>query len=329
MWKGIVFMEVKKIDKLKVNASAKVRVKEMGNVTEIMYSDSYSSKCSIQKLDKDTYLDLETGEVKEFKKMENRACDISSVRKSMGRLRDYINTNVVDVNNCKWVTFTYQENMTDTVRLYKDFEKFNKRLKYFLKTHYEYIVCMEPQGRGSWHGHMLMIFDTKAPWIDNNDMWRCWSPLGFKAKLSDGVGYDYTGVKKLDNVDNVGAYLTAYMCDMALDEVQVMMNGSPELLYKLTEASLSVKDVILDDKGGKVSKSIVKGARLFLYPPQFNLYRCSRGIKKPEIYYDIEENAQKKVSAGTLTFQKSIELTDTSSNFKKVLDYRYYNSKRK
>ena len=35
--------------------------------------------------------------------------------------------------------------MQDTKRLYKDFEKFIKRLRYKLKLHIDYIVAMEPQ----------------------------------------------------------------------------------------------------------------------------------------------------------------------------------------
>ncbi|PBH18287.1 hypothetical protein BGV21_20980, partial [Clostridioides difficile] len=73
------------------------------------------------------------------------------VRASLRRLRDYLNTNITDVSHCKWITLTYSENMTDTKRLYDDFVKFNKRLKYYINKEfdltYEYIVSMEPQGR--------------------------------------------------------------------------------------------------------------------------------------------------------------------------------------
>lgn len=302
-------MEVKNIDNVIVCEDAKVRVKEMGNITEIMYSDTYDSKCSIKKLDKDTYMDLRSGEIKEFKKMENRACDIASIRKSLGRLRDYLNTNITDVNKCRWVTLTYAENMTDPRKLYDDFKNFNKRLRYHLKQKYEYIVAMEPQGRGAWHCHMVMIFDNNAPYIPND-------------KMADIWGYGFTTTKKLDDVDNVGAYLTAYLGDMDVDEA-VQDN---EVLHRALNGSMQVKEVEVEVDGVKVKKSYLKGARLYMYPPQFNLYRCSRGIKQPTVYYDTEKNAQKKVSAGTLTYQKSIQLIDQSNDFSKVLDYRYYNS---
>ena len=62
-----------------------------------------------------------------------------------------------------------------------------------------------------------------------------------------------------------------------------------------------------------------------MYPPKFNLYRFSRGIKKPIITYETEKNAQKKVSAGTLTFEKTIELSDKDSQFNNTINYRHYN----
>ncbi|PBH18006.1 hypothetical protein BGV21_21115, partial [Clostridioides difficile] len=121
------------------------------------------------------------------------------VRASLRRLRDYLNTNITDVSHCKWITLTYSENMTDTKRLYDDFVKFNKRLKYYINKEldltYEYIVAMEPQGRGALHCHMAMIFETDAPFIPNSKMSELWKQ-------------GFTVTKKLDDVDNVGAYLT-------------------------------------------------------------------------------------------------------------------------
>lgn len=312
------FLEVKTIENIEVCDNARVRVKEMGNIIEIMYSDTYESKCSIKRLDSDTYLDLRTGETKEFKKMENRACDMASVKKTLGRLRDYINTNVVDVKKCKWITLTYRDNMTDTGKLYRDFDNFNRRLRKELGF-YEYIASMEPQGRGAWHCHVILIFENMVPYIPNDVVWRCWSPKGFKARLKDGKGYDYVVTKKLDDVDNVGAYLTAYLGDMEYGDFSDNLDGIN------FNRSYEIKELEIDGK----SKRYIKGGRLHLYPSKFNIYRCSTGIKKPIVYYDTERNAQKKVSAGTLTFQKSVQLSEQTTNFSKVLDYRYYNLTRK
>ena len=66
-----------------------------------------------------------------------------------------------------------------------------------------------------------------------------------------------------------------------------------------------------------------------MYPPKFNLYRASRGIKKPVVSYETEKDAQKKVSAATLTFEKTIELSDSDSQFSNTINYRHYNLVRK
>lgn len=303
-------MDIRKIDNLQIENNAMVRVKEMGNVTEIMYSDSYASKCVIKKINKDVYIDLRTGETKEFAHINNRACDLKSISKSLGRLRDYLNTNILDVSKCRWVTLTYAENMTDTKRLYDDFKNFVARLKRKIGK-FEYIVAMEPQGRGAWHCHVVMIFENKAPYIPNDVMLKAW-------------GNGFVTVKKLDDVDNVGAYLTAYLGDM---EVNDLCNSNK--IHEFVGQKLNIKEIEIEENGVTQTKQYVKGARLHMYPPQFNLYRCSRGIKKPVIYYDSEIEAQKKVSAGTLTFEKTICLSDEQNDFEKTISYRYYNKNRK
>ena len=157
------------------------------------------------------------------------------------------------------------------------------------------------------YAHLVMIFDDKAPYIDNKFMADTW-------------GHGFTTTKKLEDVDNVGAYLTAYLGDMDMLEFQ---NLSEEEQNGMR--IFGIKEVEVDG----VSKSILKGARLHMYPPKFNLYRASRGIKKPVVSYETEKEAQKKVSAATLTFEKTIELSDSDSQFSNTINYRHYNLIRK
>lgn len=291
------------------DGSSLVRVKVSGNIVELMYS---SSSCrgvqAVKRLSGDLYEDLRTGEVKEFKHIQNRSQDLQSVAQSLARLRDYINTNVVDVSCCRWVTLTYAENMTDPMRLKSDFKEFNRRHRKRVG-HYEYITAAEPQGRGAWHLHVVMIFDHKAPFIPNADLAADWRQ-------------GFVKIKKLDNVDNVGAYLTAYLGDMELTQDTVDAVGLKGILGH------EIKEIdVLQDDGHEVRKSYVKGARLCMYPPKFNIYRCSRGIKKPEVFVTTVERAKEKVSAATLTFEKTLHILD-GNNFSRILNYQYYNLKR-
>lgn len=300
-------LEIKSLEEhSRPNSYDEVRVKEMGNVIELMYSERTNHQIFIKKISDSEYIDLRTGEVLECNRIENRAGNLNSVRQSLGRLRDLLNTNITDVSKCRWVTLTYAENMTDPKKLYEDFKKFNMRMRY-KGYKYEYIVCMEPQGRGAWHAHLVMIFDDIAPYIPNDEMASIW-------------GHGFTTTKKLEDVDNVGAYLTAYLGDMDISEFK---NLSEDEQNKMRV--FGIKEVEVDG----VSKSILKGARLHMYPPKFNLYRASRGIKKPIVSYENEIEAQKKVSAATLTFEKTIELSDKDSQFNNTINYRHYNLIRK
>lgn len=284
-----------------------VRVKEMGNITEILYMQKRSSICSIVKLDKDHYCDKRTGEVLEFKHTENRSQNLKSVAKSLGMGRDILNTNITDVSKCRWLTLTYAENMTDPKKLRKDFENFNVRLRK-IYGNYEFITAAEPQARGAWHLHVVLIFKDKAPFMENSIVAKAWK-RGFVT------------VKSLDNVDNVGAYLTAYLGDMELSEF------NDEFPYINIS---NVKEVeIEDDTGQKQTKKYVKGARLYMYPPQFHIFRYSKGIKKPAVTRQSYKQAKEKVNSAKLTYEKSVTLCDPTTGFENTLAYEYYNSIRK
>jgi hypothetical protein len=303
-WEGV--SEIKKIknkDNIRPLESERVKVKETGNITEIMYQTNGNNGIKIKKIDKDHYLDLETGEIKEFKHMENRTDDLNNLRVSMGNLRDLINTNVTDPKCCKWITLTYKENMMDQNKLHNDFKMFNtyfKRKGY----RYEYIAVAEPQGRGAWHLHVLFIFDHVVEYIPNDLIASCWRQ-------------GFTVTKRVDDVDNVGAYLTAYLGDIPLDEFDKLQESGSDF----SGMSHEIRECEIDG----VKKKIVKGARLHLYPPGFNLYRCSRGIKRPVVEYMKEEKAQKKISSAKLTFEYTVTIWDDETAFEKTINKRYYN----
>lgn len=283
-----------------------VRLKKAGNITEIMCAERTNTQCPILRLDKENYIDKRTGEVKNFNHIESRAEDKNSVRESLTKLRDIINANVTNPDYCRWVTLTYAENMTDEKQLYSDFKKFVMRMRSRGYT-FEYIVAMEPQGRGAWHAHLLMIFDKKAPFIPNQKLAKIW-------------GHGFVKIKALSNIDNIGVYLTAYLGDMELDEA--IKNG-------LSVDKSSVKEVEeLDESGKKIAKSIVKGARLSLYPPKFHIFRKSRGIKLPDVSHTSYSEAKKLVGDATPTFEQSVIITDPQTGFNNQIYTGYFNTNR-
>lgn len=287
-----------------ISETSSVRFKEMGNIFEVMNSEKRSSGGYIRKIDKDTFIDTRSGELREFNHILNRSQDLNNVAKSLAKGRDILNTNITDVSHCRWVTLTYAENMTDPERLAIDFQNFNRRCRKIFG-HYEYITAAEPQGRGAWHLHCVFIFDGPAPYMDNKIVADCWKQ-------------GFVTVKRLDDVDNVGAYLTAYLGDLDVSEAEHVSEN----------AKIKTVDYI-DEFGAKKSKSYIKGGRLYMYPPGFHIFRYSNGIKMPDVSIVPYFEAKEKISAATLTFSKTIILADESNDYQNRLTYEYYNALRK
>lgn len=314
-------MKVEKIDNVEIFPDDKIKLTTMGNVYEILRMDRINKKSCILVLNKDFYIDLRTGERKEFEHHENRAFDRNELRKTMRRLRGFINANCSDVSKCRWITFTYAENMTDTDMVYRDCQKLIQKVRYRLG-HFEYIHVVEPQGRGAWHIHALWIFDDKAPFIDSAWLRNVW-------------GNGFVTVKKLEDVDNVGAYLTAYLCDCEIEDYTRYVFEKNHLSLpddiSVITSQFSGDDILVkevEQDGKKVSKRFVKGGRMYMYPPNFNLYRASRGIQKPIEEYMTYENAQKKIGSAQPTFSTAIQLSDDVSGFENVIIKEYYNKLR-
>lgn len=293
------------------NPNLAVKVTEMGNVIEVQYMSRRNCKQTIQMLQGgEQFVICATGEIKDVEHHNTRKDNKKGLYKTFANARAVINANVTDVSKVRWCTLTYAENMTDPKRLYEDFRNFNWRFQYYCKqkgySKPEYIVMMEPQGRGAWHAHLLYIWqDQKAPYIANQEFREMW-------------GHGFVRIKKLDNVDNVGAYLTAYLGDMEIDEMDVSKAVGKQC--KVVEVE--------DEDGKKVKKAIVKGARLDLYPANFNMLRCSRGVKRPVAEMMSQEEASKKVSAATKTFESAIKLTDHENDFETVIIREQYNKVR-
>lgn len=302
-------MQTTRIENLRPTPKAPVTVKLCGNVIEVRHSVHGPPEITIQKLNADEYVDLRTGVVELFRHAASRAEDKASVAQSLRNLRDIINANLTDPETALWVTLTYKENMKDPVQLYEDFHAFIKRFRRYLKREghppTEYIAAAEPQGRGAWHLHVLLLFPEKAPFIPNSHMAMLW-------------GHGFTKTKSLKGVDNPGLYLTAYLGDMELTEA--VMSGTTRGRLGEVEAE--------DEQGHRQKKAVIKGARLHLYPSGFNLYRCSRGVKRPQVLHMTEGEAQEIIKDTPLTYEKTIAVTDSEGQTLNVINYRQYNRAR-
>ena len=288
-----------------------------GNVTEFIELLRKPPEIDCKRIDKDHYIrpSEQSGELHEYCHAENKSGSLGSVRRTLANIRRVINANCSDARSLRWVTLTYAENMQDSKRLYKDYEKFWKRFVYYCKKHGlgkpEYIAIAEPQGRGAWHLHCLFRWDGVAPFLDNNTVF---APLW---------GHGWTKIKAVKtDCDNLGAYFSAYLADMPLDDFQAIYGECP---FEAVE-----KD-FLDDDGEVKKKKFIKGGRLRLYPSGMNIIRTSRGIVLPKSEIISAEQAEKeKASAGTETFSSCFALVSggDSPKTKQIISKSYYNSKR-
>lgn len=269
--------------------------KVAGNIIEVTHISFENTAPVMRKLDGEHMVDIRDGSVIEVDHSEKRTDNIRTLKRSLADLRDLINTNVTDAQNVRWVTLTYRENMQDSERLYSDFKRLLTRLhrKY---GSFEYVSCPEPQARGAWHLHLLLIFSEVAPFIPNSELAQMW-------------GQGFVKIVEVDNVDNVGAYLSAYMSD---------------LYY---EGDGSESDSPSAD--GK-SKKQIKGGRLYMYPAGMQICRHSRGLKKPDIIKGVSAGdiREEYVRGGSLTYSYTYSIP-TEDGKEIEITREYYNILRK
>lgn len=276
---GGILLEVKNVDNYSVYGGSLVKYTRMGNITQILSLSRKNNKCPIKKISKEEYIYIDTGEIFQCNHIENRSQNINTVRYSISNLRNLINNNFIGGQNELWITLTFGENKVYNPKdLYPIFTNFIKRLRYnFKDLKLDYIYVPEPHEKGDWHIHLLLKAD-KPLYIKNSTLNEIWS-------------YGFVKVNRLKDIDNIGAYVSAYL--------------------------INIKD-------GEQTK---KGARLYLYPVGHQLYRFSKGIIKPNSEYISYDEAIKKVSSDKLTYKSTLQIT-TENDFQNTIHYEYYNSKR-
>lgn len=287
-----------------------VTVTKMNHIVEVQHMEKMNHKNHIKKLDKDRYVEISTGEIKDFEHSLNRKGNENSLRQTFKKIRYLINNNFTGEGNELHITLTYKDNMTDTKRLYKDFQNFIDRLRYSFKgkSTIDYLTVVEPQGRGAWHCHALMRFnELDKVYIKNKELKKMW-------------GQGFVKIKSLKDVDNIGAYLSAYLTDIELDFDKF---ESGQYDYKdLMNHEREISTKIIDGK----EKKFIKGGRLHMYPPGMNIYRNSKGIVPPDRELIRYGEVKKIVGSATPHYQKSYHIQN--DDFENTITFIQYNTKR-
>lgn len=287
---------------VKLFGNAKVKVVKMGHLLEVQHMTHTNKKAHTKKISKDEYINLATGEICEYHHNENRAQNSNSLAKSFKKLRHLINNNFTGAKNELFVTLTFAKNSSDPETVYKDCEKFIKKLKYKFKQEstIDYINVVEPHGSGQFHTHLLLRFnELKKVQLAKEEVEKIW-------------GHGFVKVKGLQEVDNIGAYLSAYLSDMELPENTVLDEKRLE----------NVEVKIVDGK----EKKFLKGGRLHFYPSGMRIVRSSRGIKEPEKLEMRYSELKKEVKGKNPHFSKSVRIT--SDDYTNTITYEQYNLNR-
>lgn len=312
-------MEFEKIDNPVIQSSSYVTVTDMGHLKEVQYLERKNTKATIIKIDKDSFYVVSSGEVKSFEHTQNRKDSLNSLRQTFKKLRYLINANFKGKPNELHVILTYAENMTDTQRLYRDFEIFLKRLKRkFKDTTIDYINVIEPQGRGAWHCHLLLRFnDLETVYIKNSELASMW-------------GQGFVMVKSLRDVDNIGAYLSAYLADLDVSANDKGVLDVPDEIHNYVANGGHIDGIVeksvVDDTGEVLNKKIIKGGRLHLYPTGMNIYRKSKGVVEPPREVMKYGDFRKKIGGSANPhYVSGIRLNDSENDYQNTIIYEQYN----
>lgn len=332
-------MTIERVDAY-IPDDSSVTLTDMGHVVEAQYMARKNHSAHIKKLSKDTYLDLATGEIKDFKQSENRGQNVNSLRQTFKKLGYLVNANFHGNKNELWTTLTYQENEQDLRKVAADFDKFLKRLqtycrrsfplkvvlgkksgpskkrttKHIPQYHFEFLKVLEPQERGAWHIHLLLKFPYKQKvFLPKQDFAKLW-------------GHGFVDIQEMRSVDNLGAYLTAYLANLEVIPPDYW-NEADEKYYRYLSRETGAKEI--ESPKSRPDKAVLKGGRLHMYPVGMNIYSSSRGIRFPErrtiTYRDIFRKLKFKLE--NLTLRKSIRIANEAYDFENTIIIEQYNKR--
>lgn len=132
-----------------------------------------------------------------------------ALRRARQEIRRIVNANVGAYGpefTAKFLTMTFADNVTDLDYANQEFKKFIKRLNYYVfgtkEAKLRYTVIVEFQKRGAIHYHVVLY---NIPFIPVKEIGKIW-------------GHGNVWINKIDDVDNVGAYVCKYLTKASNDD---------------------------------------------------------------------------------------------------------------
>ena len=144
----------------------------------------------------------DTGRKSDYKSENYEEHRKQVLQRAKKNLRRLINANVGQYGKeftAKFLTLTFKDNVKDLDKANYEFKKFIQRLNYHCfgvkKNNLKYTCVVEFQKRGAIHYHVIIY---NMPYIKANNIANVW-------------GNGFIKINKIDNIDNVGAYVAEYL----------------------------------------------------------------------------------------------------------------------
>ena len=154
----------------------------------------------IYQYEKPVYSDYELNKIRQH---EGRRQEASEDNKQKNRekcsnraartVRRLVNSNIAI--NSKFLTLTFADHVTDLKKANYEFKKFKQKFEYYLGVRIKYLCVPEFTKKGRIHYHVVLF---NLPFVKNKTLQSIWSNGFIK-------------INKIDNCDNVGAYVSKYM----------------------------------------------------------------------------------------------------------------------
>lgn len=154
----------------------------------------------IYQYEKPVYSDYELNKIRQH---EGRRQEASEDNKQKNRekcsnraartVRRLVNSNIAI--NSKFLTLTFADHVTDLKKANYEFKKFKQRFEYYLGVRIKYLCVPEFTKKGRIHYHVVLF---NLPFVKNKTLQSIWSNGFIK-------------INKIDNCDNVGAYVSKYI----------------------------------------------------------------------------------------------------------------------
>uniref|UniRef100_UPI00403F3BBB rolling circle replication-associated protein n=1 Tax=Lentilactobacillus hilgardii TaxID=1588 RepID=UPI00403F3BBB len=251
-----------------IKGDDRVTIHDYYNKLELVNSPSNyrrsTQKASIKKRSNNEYINLQTGEIKQFKHHNHRSK--ASFNHSFTILKDKLYCNFKGEPNELFATLTFDNKKAPIDLAFNHNENHNHQIAKYCKQELKklirkikqqlnkddaqliYITIMEPQKNGVPHFHLLLkLLNSESINLSETVLNNLWS-------------HGIVDIKNLYDTTNLAAYFHAHLTDLPVNEATSNDLRHPHII-------------------SRQQKKYIKGARLKYFPNDINYFSCSRNLK--------------------------------------------------